>query len=142
MKFVRTAGIGFAALALVSLGCGSSGPFEYMPVHGTLTYDDGTPLPAGGVVLQFYSQDAQPVDGMHPRPGSADVDAQGVFASATSGGKYGNGLTPGKHKVAIFYATDAKGKLLVPKEYTTLATTPLVVDTGDDGNIEIKVPRP
>jgi hypothetical protein len=77
---------------------------------------------------------------MHPRPGMASVDTQGVFERATSL-KYGDGLIPGKHKVAIFYATDAKGKYLVPKEYTHLSTTPLVVDTGD-GTIEIKVPKP
>jgi hypothetical protein len=140
MKSVcQIAGI-VAFVVVPCAGCGDGGPFQYIPVHGKLTYEDGQPLPAGGVVLQFLSQDAQPVDGMHPRPGSADVDAQGVFTAATSL-KYGDGLIPGKHKVALFYATDKSGKLLVPREYTSFATTPLVVDTGD-GNIEIKVPRP
>jgi hypothetical protein len=121
-------------------GCGSSGPFDYIPVSGKLTYEDGAIIPASGILLQFESLDAKPVDGMHPRPAQAGVDAQGVFAQATSH-KYGDGLIPGKHKVAIYYATDAKGKLLVPKEYTHLGTTPLEIDTGD-GEIEIKVPRP
>jgi hypothetical protein len=131
----------YLALAIVvCTGCGDSGPFEYMPVQGKLTYEDGTPLPASGVVLQFESQDAKPVGDMHPRPAMAAVDSQGVFTSATSL-KYADGLIPGKHKVALLYATDAKGKLLVPKPYTHLGTTPLIVDTGD-GNIEIKVPKP
>jgi len=33
------------------------------------------------------------------------------------------------------------GELLVPKEYTSIATTPLVVNT-DDAPLEIKVPKP
>jgi hypothetical protein len=130
------------AAALVALaGCGDSGPFEYMPVSGTLTYEDGAPIPAGGVRLAFKPQDVQPVDGNYPRPAMADVDEQGNFARATTI-KYGDGLVPGKHQVAVYYATDKDGNLLVPQEYTHFGTTPLVVDTGDDGVIEIKVPRP
>ena len=128
--------LGAALLA----GCGDDGPFEYMPVHGTLTYEDGQTIPAGGIMLQFESQDAKPVEGMHPRPAGATVDSKGRFESATSL-KYGDGLIPGKHKVALHYATDKAGKLLVPKAYTHLGTTPLVIDTGD-GAITIKVPRP
>jgi hypothetical protein len=127
------------ALSMVA-GCGDEGPFDYMPVQGTLTYEDGSLIPAGGMMLQFETQDAKPIDGMHPRPAGATVDGQGVFTSATSL-KYADGLIPGKHKVAIHYATDKDGKLLVPKAYTHLGTTPLVIDTGD-GNIQIKVPRP
>jgi len=130
-----------AAAILLSPGCGSGGPFEYMPVQGKLSYEDGSPIPAAGsIALQFESLDAKPVGEMHPRPAMASVDSQGVFTSATSL-KYADGLIPGKHKVALHYATDAKGELLVPKEYTHLGTTPLVIDTGD-GNIEIKVPKP
>ena len=140
--FMKFSGVFTVCLAWLALGvgCGSNEPFEYIPVHGKLTYEDGAPIPAGGILLQFEALDAKPVDGMHPRPAQAGVDANGVFAQATSH-KYGDGLIPGKHKVAIYYATDAKGKLLVPKEYTHLGTTPLIVETGD-GEIVIKVPRP
>ena len=67
-------------------------------------------------------------------------NGEGVFTCATSY-KYGDGLIPGKHKVALQYATDANGKLLIPKEYASLATTPLIVDTGE-GAIDVRVPRP
>ena len=132
--------LGLMASAHVLCGCGAREPFDYIPVQGKLTYDDGQPIPAAGIVLQFAAQDAKPVNGMHPRPAQASVDAQGIFTQATSH-KFGDGLIPGKHKVAIYYATDAKGRLLVSKEYTHLGTTPLEIDTGD-GNIEIKVPKP
>lgn len=121
-------------------GCGDNGPFEYIPVQGKVTYEDGAPIPAGGIMLQFQSRDAKPVGDMHPRPATAGVDANGEFKSATSL-KHGDGLIPGRHKVALQYATDANGKLLIPQAYAHLGTTPLEADTGE-GVMEIKVPRP
>jgi hypothetical protein len=129
-----------ASVVLCCAGCGDKGPFQYMPVEGKLTYEDGSPIPAASIMLQFESLDAKPVGDMHPRPAMASVDSTGVFKNATSL-KYADGLIPGRHKVALHYATDAKGKLLVPKPYTHLGTTPLEIDTGD-GTIEIKVPKP
>jgi len=141
MTEMRRAASAWIALGLVILaGCGQDGPYEYMPVRGRLTYEDGSSIPAGGILLQFKAIDAKPVGEMVPRPAQAQLDADGVFTAATSY-RYGDGLIPGKHKVAIQYATDAKGNLLVPREYASLGSTPLIVDTGD-GNIEIKVPRP
>jgi len=125
-------------------GCGDDSPFDYVPVSGMLTYDDGTPIPAGGIELQFFAQDAKPVNGAHPRPAGTKVDANGGFANVTSY-KYGDGLVLGKHKVSIDYATDAKGKLLVPKDYTHGGTTPLIVEITEDSAdvpLEIEVPRP
>jgi hypothetical protein len=137
-RFLQIAPI--MALALCVAGCGGSEPFDYIPVAGKLTYEDGTAIPAPGIVLQFVAQDVAPVDGMHPRPATASVNAEGNFTEATSH-KYADGLVPGKHKVALMYATDANGKLLVPVEYTHAGTTPLVVDTANLP-LEIKVPKP
>jgi hypothetical protein len=128
------------ALAAAAGGCGDGDPFDYVPVSGRLTYDDGTPIPASGIRIGFTVQDVAPIDGKYPRPAEAVVDAEGNFANCTSV-KYGDGLLPGKHKAAIYYATDAKGKLLIPKEYAHAATTPLVIST-ETLPLEIKVPRP
>jgi hypothetical protein len=136
----RIQALAWLAATTLFAGCGDDGPFEYMPVEGTVSYEDGQPIPAAGIMLQFESLDAKPVDGMHPRPAGASVDASGKFASATSL-KYADGLIPGKHKVALQYARDKDGNLLIPEEYAHLGTTPLVIDTGD-GQIEVKVPRP
>jgi hypothetical protein len=92
------------------------------------------------VRLHFDAQDAPVVENAHPRPAVANVNEKGEFDCVTSY-KYGDGLIPGKHKVAIEQALDRDGKLLVPKEYTSIATTPLVVDTNDSP-LEIKVPKP
>ena len=129
------------ALGIVLIsGCGSDGPFEYVPVQGKVTFEDGAVIPASGISLQFDAIDVKPVGDMVPRVAKAQVDGEGVFTCATSH-KYGDGLIPGKHKVALLYATDAAGKLLIPKDYTSLATTPLIVETGE-GTLEVKVPRP
>lgn len=121
-------------------GCGSNAPFDYLPVEGKLTYEDGSPIPADGIVLEFVTLDTAPKETSYPRPGSSKLNKQGEFTCATSY-KYGDGLVPGKHKVAIYYATDKDGKLLVPKEYAHIATTPLTIDTAETP-LDIKVPKP
>ncbi len=125
---------------IACIGCGASGPFEYVPVTGKITYEDGTPIPASGIRLQFFPKDAPPKGESYPRSGAAFPGADGRFAYATSY-KYADGLLPGKHAVSIDYATDSKGKLLVPKEYCHASTTPIVVDTAHLP-MDIKVPRP
>lgn len=129
-----------ASLLLACVGCGGGAPFDYIPVSGRVTYEDGTPIPARGIRLTFQPQDVKPVGDMFPRAGDAEIDAEGNFANATSY-KYGDGLIPGKHKVAIFYATDAQGNLLIPNDYARPETTPLMIDTAKLP-LEIKVPRP
>jgi hypothetical protein len=121
------------------VGCSGNSPFDYVPVSGKLTFEDDTLVPAAGIVLQFVAQNPPQVQGVYPRPASATLNAQGEFDCATSY-KYGDGLIPGKHKVAIFYAVDAQGNPLVPKPYTHASTTPLVVDTANLP-LHIKVPR-
>jgi hypothetical protein len=103
-------------------------------------YDDGTPIPGGGLRLQFSAQDAPPVEGAHPRPAIAEVNGKGEFDCVTSY-KYCDGLIPGRHKVAIQQVTGQDGRPLIPSEFTSIATTPLVVHT-DDAPLEIKVPKP
>jgi hypothetical protein len=118
------------------IGCGSGSPFKYVKASGKITYEDGSPLK--NVRLLFDSQDAPSVEGAHPRPAVANVNDQGEFDCVTSY-KYGDGLIPGKHKVAI----DAGGpdNPSVAKEYQSMATTPLIVDTATLP-LEIKVPKP
>jgi hypothetical protein len=127
------------ALTVLNVGCGSRGPFKYVLVSGKVSYDDGSPIP-GGCKVVFTSQDAAPVGSAFPRPGIANVDAQGVFDCVTSY-KFGDGLVPGKHKVVIQAANERDGKPVVPKEYANVETTPLVIDTANSP-LDIKVPKP
>jgi hypothetical protein len=107
-------------------------------VQGKVVYEDGSPVTGGE--LYFVSQNAAPEGGMHPRPAKAGLKPDGSFDVVTSY-KYGDGLIPGKHKVAIMNAIDRDGKPLVPEAYTSTATTPLVIDTADSPLV-IKVPKP
>jgi len=136
----RTAAFAALAAALISFsGCGSGSPFKYVQVSGTVKYEDGSAIP-GGCRLVFNSVDAAPVGNAYPRPGMANVNADGTFNEVTSY-KYGDGLVPGKHKVVVQAANERDGNPVVPKEYTNPETTPLVVDTAALP-FEIKVPKP
>jgi hypothetical protein len=125
---------------LACVGCGSNSPYEYVEANGHIGYDDGTPIPSGGFELLFSALDAPQVEGAHPRPAVARVNEKGEFDYVTSY-KDGDGLIPGRHKVAFQEVKDKQGRLLVPKEYTNMATTPLTVDTNDLP-FDIKVPKP
>ncbi len=124
-------------VCLLSAGCGSSDPFDYIKASGKISYEDGTPIP-GGLRLVFVSQDVAAVGNAHPRQGMANADANGNFDSVTSH-KFGDGLVPGKHKV--FVAAEQGSKPRVPKEYMSELTTPLIVDTANLP-LDIKVPKP
>jgi hypothetical protein len=139
-SFARLRALAWAAIAAAFAGCGGGDPFDYVPISGRLTYEDGEPIPAPGIRLFFHPVDVPPQGDMYPRPAGAEVDADGRFDCATSV-SYGDGVVPGRQKVVLYYATDADGRLLVPEEYTHSSTTPLEIDSSDSP-LEIKVPRP
>jgi predicted small lipoprotein YifL len=132
-------------VALVAVGClagcGGSGPFEYQPVAGKITYEDGQPISTDGLQLYFTAQVDSPDGESFPRVAMAHVDGAGEFKAVTSY-KYGDGLVPAEHKVTIKVGPGPGGKPLVAKEYTDAQTTPLSVDSNGKDFLEIKVPRP
>jgi len=131
------------ALVLICLflvGCSSNSPFAYVKASGKITYDDGSPIPVGGMELRFSALDAPKLEKAFPRPAVARVNEKGEFERVTSY-KYGDGLIPGRHKVSLDLGSGPDAKPLVPKEYTSIATTPLEVDTANMP-FDIKVPKP
>ncbi|MEX2091118.1 MAG: hypothetical protein WD971_00500 [Pirellulales bacterium] len=123
-----------------SVGCGGGGPFDYVPISGTVTYEDGTNIPLSSMRLLFSPLDAPEVAGAHPRRAMANVSADGAFDCVTSY-KYGDGLIPGSHKVVIEAAAALNGRPLIPAACASEVTTPLVIDTAD-APLHIKVPKP
>jgi hypothetical protein len=119
-------------------GCGSSGPYDYVPVNGIVTYEDGSPI-AGECRLLFIALDAPTVAGAVPRAAQANVDSSGRFDCVTSY-KYGDGLIPGRHKVVIESSGVRNGRQVFPASCLSADTTPLMVDT-ENLPLEIKVPR-
>ena len=122
---------------LLGIGCCyRDDPFSYVKVHGKLTYQDGTLIPANRIVLRFVSQESPLNSKTFPRKGQGDVDPKTGNFSLVSSHTHGDGLVRGRHKVLIVGC----GKL-VPPEYQDLAKTPLVVNT-DNLPFDIKVPKP
>ena len=122
------------------IGCGSNSPFSYVKASGKIAYEDGTPIPVGGMELRFTALDAPKLEKAYPRPAIARVNEKGEFERVTSY-KFGDGLIPGRHKVSIDLSNGPDSKPLVPKEYTSATTTPLEVDTANVP-FDIKVPKP
>ena len=90
----------FLAICTVSVllaGCGTSNPFESVPVSGKVTYEDGSPAP---VSKMFFKCLEAPKDGMYPRLASVPVQSDGTFENVTTY-KFGDGLVIGKHKVSL-----------------------------------------
>jgi hypothetical protein len=114
------------------VGCGRDNPFDQVKVSGTLTYDDGTLIPASMIILKFEPL-AAPLDTKtHPPSGMSYVNvSNGTFDVVTSH-KYADGLVRGKHRVLVSATTDSVDSTkLVPDEYLDSGRTPLVVDTAE-----------
>ena len=113
-------------------GCGPDNPFDLVKVSGTLTYDDGTLIPANMIILKFEPLAAPLNTKTHPPSGMSYVNvSDGTFDVVTSH-KYADGLVRGKHRVLVS-ATTASGDStkLVPDEYLDSGRTPLLVDTAE-----------
>ena len=122
-------GIGLTGVA----GCGGGPPYKTAPVSGKITYDDGTPIKAASIRLQFVSQ-AEPIDPKAlPKDGTTDVKPDGTF-DAVSTWKPGDGAILGEHKVCVL-AFDEKGNFskAVPEIYRNSKTTPLTVTVSSGG---------
>ncbi|MCA9248742.1 MAG: hypothetical protein KDA42_16565 [Planctomycetales bacterium] len=127
---------------IACVGCSSDEPFDYIPVEGKITYEDGSLIPAQQIRLTFYS-DAEAIDAKtHPLPGGTNVNVEdGTFKQVTSH-KFGDGLIPGKHKVVVEALDENERPLpVVPREYLSQATTPLEADTANLP-LELKVAKP
>ncbi len=124
-------------------GCSGNGdPFSYVKVYGTVTYADGSPIPAQKIMLSFVSETATVIGKAHPRMATSVIDsATGKFHFVTSHTP-NDGLLPGKHKVTI---TDPDHNPLpaniVPAEYADFKKTSLEVDT-DHLPFAIKIAKP
>ncbi|HTN77755.1 MAG TPA: hypothetical protein VL096_21000 [Pirellulaceae bacterium] len=133
----------FCLVALASAGCGGGEPFGYVPVTGTVTYEDGTPIVAESLEVTFYPQ-APPIDAKtHPRPGVCIVNvADGTFKDATSH-KPADGIVPGMHKVTVqtFDKDHQPVKGILPPEYESPDTTPLTYDTASKAPAVLKVKK-
>jgi hypothetical protein len=138
----RHSWLAFGIVVLLLAGCtGTGSPFDSVPVSGKVTYDDGSPIPVQGMKVYFHCLEP-PIDGMHPRPATVGVGADGTFKDVTTY-KYADGLVLGEHKVSLVCLEGGKLTPKIPKEFAVPATTPLRVEVTEAGQfLEIKVPKP
>ena len=62
---------GSALVLLLLVGCsGNNDPFSYAKVSGTVTYEDGSKIPANNMKVSFVSE-SPPEGNKYPRPGWA-----------------------------------------------------------------------
>lgn len=121
-----------AALLVLSLGCGPSGP-EIAPVEGTVTLDD---KPLEGALVMFYPEAGG-------RPAAGRTDADGYYELQYSQGR--TGALPGNHDVTISTVEegDADAGLKnsperVPAKYNVNSELKATVE-ADDNVIDFKL---
>jgi hypothetical protein len=116
---------GIFVLAVV--GCGRRGP-EIVPVEGRITFNGGAWPKPGAIYFTLDPSEKTEFD----RPASGVFDTDGNVTNITSF-KEGDGLIPGKYRVAIeCWATPPRmggpqPKSHVPQRYHSPATSGLVV---------------
>jgi len=137
--------VSIASASLLAAGCGSDVPFGIVPVHGKVTYEDGSLIPASSLTVIFTPINP-PREGKMTAPGGrteADV-TDGSFESVTSHRPY-DGVLVGRHKVVVIASgkgASGKGGLVGP-EYSKSSTTPIEVEVASSGQfLEIKVSKP
>lgn len=143
MKIPVALPLAVALLCTSLAGCGSENPFDMVQISGTVTYEDGSPIPGDRVVVRFYPG-VKPIDKkFHPRPAQGEVKPDGTFETLTTV-RYGDGVIPGPQKVVV-QALDVNEQptRAVPREYHQPHSTPLEVDISSGSEpVEIKVAKP
>lgn len=135
----RLCGLACGVTALLLAGCSESTPYGVVPVSGKIVYEDGSVIPAEEMILSFRSMEPPLDPKTHPRTGMCRVNiADGTFDSVTTYA-HADGAIRGKHKVSVAYR-GGDGKKVIPKEYTSELTTPLVVDTND-APLTLSIPK-
>lgn len=118
-----------------------SSQYAYRPAHGTLTYDDGTPLAHDEIRLTFYPLDVPTRANLGPRAGITMPSKDGTFDSVTSL-RAGDGLLQAHYCITL---TTLAGQPLpatvIAREYASFDTSPLRVAV-EAMPLVVKVPRP
>ena len=123
-------------------GCGGGTPYQTVKISGKVTYDDGSLIQAEDITLVFSPQ-VEAVDARtSAKKGTAVVNvADGTFSCASTY-DYGDGVIPGKHKIAV---QPIKGGVpapgLVPDNYMDPRKTTLERTIESAAALELTVPK-
>jgi hypothetical protein len=115
--------------------------YSYRPAHGTLTYEDGTPLAHDEIRLTFYPLDVPAKANLGPRAGITVPSKDGAFDSVTSL-RAGDGLLQARYRVTLTtLAGQSLPATVIAREYASFDTSPLEVAV-EAMPLLVKVPRP
>jgi hypothetical protein len=128
-----------------SAGCGSKAPFDFVPVHGKVTYDDGSLIPADSILVTFNPIKGESMGKIVPPGGQANVNVQDGTFSAVSSHRKNDGVAIGRHKVVVVSFKNMPGGMpapsaAVPPIYRKETSTPLEVEVDSSTEfLELKV---
>jgi len=148
-SYVRFTPIQAAGLwLLVSIsGCASGVPFEIVPVHGKVVYEDGSLIPADSILVTFNPVLKGEKGKVVAPGGQTNVNVQDGTFSAVSSHRANDGVAVGRHKVVVVsFKKGPDGKsgpsAAVPAEYRSESSTPLEIDVNSrDQFLELKVTK-
>ena len=135
---------GFAILAGIP-GCGSSVPFDFVPVHGKVTYEDGSRIEADSILVTFNPILSGEKGKTVPPGGQTNVNVQDGTFSAVSSHRKDDGVAVGRHKVVIVSFKKGPNGMpaptaAVPPVYRSMNSTPLEIEVDTkDQFLELKV---
>jgi hypothetical protein len=122
-------------------------PFDVVPVNGKVTYEDGSLIKAGSILVTFNPVDVPRKGKMAAPGGQTYVNVEdGTFAGVTSR-RQDDGVVLGRHQVVVVsFETGPTGMPVpsnaVPAKYRKTATTPLEVEvTSPDQFIDLKISK-
>jgi hypothetical protein len=127
------------------LGCGSSVPFDFVPVHGKVTYDDGSLIEADSILVTFNPILAEEKGRMVPPGGQTNINVSDGTFSAVSSHRKDDGVALGRHKVVVVaFKKGPNGAPVptaaVPPVYRNVSSTPLEVEVdSSDQFLELKI---
>ena len=146
VRFLPGLMVGLAASSCI-LGCGSSAPFDFVPVHGKVTYEDGSLIDADSILVTFNPILSEEKGKTVPPGGQTNVNVQDGTFSAVSSHRANDGVAVGRHKVVIVaFKKGPNGSpaptAAVPAIYRQESSTPLEVEVeSSDQFLDLKVSK-
>jgi hypothetical protein len=129
------------------IGCGSNVPFDFVPVQGKVTYEDGSLIPADSILVTFNPVLEGTKGKMVPPGGQTQVNVQDGTFSAVSSHRANDGVAVGRHKVVVVaFRKGPNGSPVpspaVPAAYRDANSTPLEIEVDSSNRtLELKVKK-
>ena len=134
---------GLVTILVLLAGC-SDTPYAIVPIHGKVTYEDGSLIPAETVIVWFHPQADPLKPNVHARPGITELNSEDGTFTSVSTCEHGDGVVLGLHKVVVKVGDESPtGAGSIPAKYADPATTPLEIEvTGRNQDVPLEIEKP